>query len=246
MERAGPTAWLRDDDGRRVTYPMALSSSESLLSQLKERHRYPEVAALGDRIGAWRLYHHFRTDAEAPVRQPQVGVHSPVLDADGSNLAAAWQTIREIGDGPALDSAVAEAFPGSRVIVHADEALRVSLRVSMPGVLRPLDVGELSDGTLRYLSLLAALLSPRPPAMLALNEPETSLHPALLGPLGRLIARAASVTQLFVTTHSRALAEAVARDTRARLVEIALDQGATRIVRGAGDDPSDGDADSDD
>jgi predicted ATPase len=58
------------------------------------------------------------------------------------------------------------------------------------GLPRPLKTSELSDGTLRYLLLVAALLSPRPPALMILNEPETSLHPDLLPPLARLIAQA--------------------------------------------------------
>ena len=61
--------------------------------------------------------------------------------------------------------------------------------MSQPGLLRPLKAAELSDGTLRYLLWIAALLSPRPPELLVLNEPETSLHPDLLPALARLIAR---------------------------------------------------------
>src|SRR4051794_35203835 len=51
------------------------------------------------------------------------------------------------------------------------------LRPHQHGLLRPLSGAELSDGTLRYLLWVAALLTPRPPALLVLNEPETSLHP---------------------------------------------------------------------
>jgi predicted ATPase len=229
MERAGPTAWMRDDDGRRVTYPLELSSSESVLSQLRDRHRYPEVASLCERMQRWRLYHHFRTDADAPLRQPQVGVSTHVLSASGDDLAAALQTIREVGDGPALDEAVEDAFPGSRVLVEADGMVRVGVRMRVPGIQRPLEASELSDGTVRYLCLVAALLSPRPPELLALNEPETSLHPQLLAPLGRLIARASRGSQLFVTTHSRELADAASADTGARTIELRLVDGATVI-----------------
>jgi predicted ATPase len=236
MERAGPTAWMRDDDGKRVTYPRELSSSESVLSQLRDRHRYPEIAAIAERVQGWRLYHHFRTDAESPLRQPQVGVSTPVLSSSGEDLAAALQTIREIGDGPALDAAVADAFPGGSVLVHADEMLRVTVRMRMPGIQRPLEASELSDGTLRYLALVAALLTPRPPELLALNEPETSLHPQLLGPLGRLIGRASRDSQLFVTTHSRELAEHIAGSTEARTVELSLEEGETRVGGDAEDD----------
>lgn len=59
---------------------------------------------------------------------------------------------------------------------------RFRLTLQQPGLLRPLDTTELSDGTLRYLLLTAALFSPRPPPLLVLNEPENSLHPDLIPP----------------------------------------------------------------
>ena len=240
MERAGPTAWMRDDDGKRVTYPRELSSSESVLSQLRDRHRYPEVASIAERIQGWRFYHHFRTDPEAPLRQPQVGVRTHVLGAAGDDLAAAIQTIREVGGERALDDAVADAFPGGRVLVHADEMLRVGVRMEMPGIRRALEARELSDGTLRYLCLVAALLTPRPPELLALNEPETSLHPQLLAPLGRLVARASRASQLFVTTHSQELAAHIEEAAAARTVALALVDGETRIAGQRFDEDGDG------
>ena len=239
MERSGPTAWMRDDDGKRVTYGRELSASESVLSQLRDRHRYPEVSAFCERIQGWRLYHHFRTDSDAPLRQPQVGVSTHVLSPSGDDLAAALQTIREVGDGPALDEAVEDAFPGSQVAVEADGMTRVALRMRVPGIRRQLEATELSDGTVRYLCLLAALLTPRPPELMALNEPETSLHPQLLAPLGRLVARAGRDAQLFVTTHSRELADAVADATGARTIELRLANGATEIVGQRLDDDPD-------
>ncbi|MBL1329590.1 AAA family ATPase, partial [Acinetobacter baumannii] len=72
-------------------------------------------------------------------------------------------------------------------------------------LLRPLRTAELSDGTLRYLLWIAALLSPRPPALLVLNEPETSLHPDLLPALGRLVGQAAQHSQVLVVSHAARL-----------------------------------------
>ena len=68
---------------------------------------------------------------------------------------------------------------------------------------------ELSDGTLRYLLLLTALMTPRPPGLMVLNEPETSLHPELLGPLARLIVEAGRSCQIVVVTHDASLADAL-------------------------------------
>ncbi|WP_341484305.1 AAA family ATPase [Chelativorans petroleitrophicus] len=103
-------------------------------------------------------------------------------------------------------------------------------RCGKPGLLRPLTAAEFSDGTLRYLLLVAALLSPRPPSLLVLNEPETSLHPSLIAPLGRLIGRAAEQSQLIVITHSQALAEALAADRDAISFTLAKELGETVVL----------------
>jgi predicted ATPase len=77
-------------------------------------------------------------------------------------------------------------------------------------------------------------MSPRPPPLLALNEPETSLHPDLLGPLGELIAQAAARSQLWITTHSEALARDVAKRTGGRALALEKVGGETG-VRPAGE-----------
>jgi len=76
------------------------------------------------------------------------------------------------------------------------------------------DASELSDGTLRYLALAGALMAYRLPSFIALNEPETSLHQDLLDPLARLIVQASERTQLWLVTHSEALAGQVATARR--------------------------------
>jgi len=127
-----------------------------------------------------------------------------VLSHDGRDFAAAWQTIKEIGDEAALADALDDAFPGASVTVEESKG-RFALLFHQPGLLRPLSQTELSDGTLRYLLWIAALLTPRPPELMVLNEPETSLHPDLLAPLARLMAKCAESTQLWVTSHAAGL-----------------------------------------
>jgi predicted ATPase len=153
---------------------------------------------------AWRFYDHFRTDREAPARRPQIGTYTPVLASDGADLAAAIQTIIEIGNRDELDEMVEDAFPGAQLEVENLGGF-FELLMRQHGLLRPLKTAELSDGTLRYLLLIAALLSPRPPALTILNEPEASLHADLLPPLARLIGRAAERTQIVVVSHTQAL-----------------------------------------
>ena len=90
---------------------------------------------------------------------------------------------------------------------------------------------ELSDGTLRYLLLIAALLSPRPPSLMILNEPETSLHPDLLPPLARLIAQAAQRSQIVVVSHAVGLVSALAAMIEARQIVLEKQLGET-VVEG--------------
>ncbi|MGH7485775.1 MAG: AAA family ATPase, partial [bacterium] len=209
LDRHGPSTWLRNPEGRMDEFPFVLLDSESVLSQIVEPHRYPEISLLRQTLSRWRFYHQFRTDAQSPLRYPQIGVQTSVLSRDGSDLAAVLETILEIGDEAGLNETIAGAFGGARLRIVPNETL-LSVLLEAPGLLRPLGARELSDGQLRFLCLCAALLSPRPPSLLALNEPETSLHPDLFEPLARLIARASGISQIWVTTHSRGLADRIA------------------------------------
>jgi predicted ATPase len=229
FERGPSGTWVRDAVGRRVSYSGELIPSEGVFSQLREPHLYPELSALRTEMGNWRFYHHFRTDKDSPLRKPQVGVHTPVLSHDGNDLAAALQTILEIGDHEQLRNSVANAFHGAPLVIENSKA-GFSTLLQMPGLKRPLDASEVSDGTLRYLCLLAVLLSPRPPAFLALNEPETSLHPDLLDGLARLITQASKNSQLWITTHSPRLAELIEGYSNEPNIKLELVNGETRIV----------------
>ena len=187
--------------GERLCYPLVLSQSESVLSQLHEPHLYPELSSLREMMIGWRFYHHFRTDLESPLRRPQIAVRTPILSDSGIDVAAALQTIKEIGDHQALQNAIQDAFPGSELIIKA-EGSRFELLLLQKGMRRPFEARELSDGTLRYLCLVAALLSPRPSDFLAINEPEMSLHPDLIDPLANLIYQASKHSQIWVTMYS--------------------------------------------
>ena len=231
FERNSERAWILDREERLADYSGELLPTESVLSQLREPHLYPELSALRAEMNQWRFYHHFRTDHESPLRHPQVGVRTPVLGHDGRDLAAALQTIIEIGQEEDLHDAIRSAFPGASLdIDHDEESGMFAVLLRMPGLKRPLRARELSDGTLRYLCLLAALLSPRPPALLALNEPETSLHPDLYEPLARAMVNAARNSQLWVVTHSQRLAELVEQYSGEEPIRLELSGGETKVM----------------
>ena len=228
VDRHNAVVQSRSADGDWQIAAQHLAGFDSMLAQFGDPRGAPEVLMLRERMRAWRFYDHLRTDAEAPARRAQVGTHTPALADDGADLGAALQTIREIGDAEALDTAVDDAFPGARIEIAVDKG-RFEVLMHQPGLLRPLQAAELSDGTLRYLLLLAALMTPRVPPLLVLNEPETSLHPDLLPALGRLIGSAASRTQLVVVTHAARLVASLASQSDCLALTLRKSLGETRI-----------------
>ena len=89
---------------------------------------------------------------------------------------------------------------------------------------------ELSDGTLRYLLWVAALLTPRPPPLMVLNEPETSLHPELVPALARLIVDASARSQVWVISHSDVLIAELTKSESCNWMRIGKDEGETSIL----------------
>ena len=137
------------------------------------------------------------------------------------------QTIIELGDVNALADAIDDAFPESRIEINETDGF-FELRLHQKGLLRPLRAAELSDGTLRFLLLTAALLTPRPASLLILNEPETSLHVDLIPALARLIVRASEESQVIVVSHASSLIEAHS-DAGAQKLALIKEFGETRI-----------------
>ncbi len=190
---------------------LPLQPFESMLAEYADPFAAPELIATREIMRSWRFYDTFRTDADAPSRRASIGTRTPVMSDDGSDLAAAIQTIYEMGDYTALDHAIDDAFPGSSIRINRSD-FGMQLALKQPGMLRELTAAELSDGTLRFILLMAALLTPRPPELMVLNEPENSLHPELIPPLARLISIAAEQSQIIVVTHNESLVEQLESD----------------------------------
>lgn len=205
-----------------------LSAVDSMIAHCADPADGLELLILRERMRAWRFYDDLRTDRDAPARRSQVGTFTPILAGDGSDIGAAIQTIIEIGDSDALRDAIADAFDGATIGVGD----RFEVEMRQHGLLRSLTAAELSDGTLRYVLLVASLLSPRPPELMILNEPEASLHPDLLNPLARLLVKASERCQIVVVSHAQKLVAALGEHGNATLIELQKSMGET-IVAGA-------------
>lgn len=246
MKREGPGIFLRDERGRMVPFGETLLTSETAISVLAHEGTAPEISTFCRFVDQWRFFHGFRTDAGSPLRQPCLAVTSPLLDEDGANLAAVFATLsvtRE--DTVDLDRAVASALGGARLVIPEPET-QASFGLSLPEFeKRIFSARELSDGQLRFLALAGALLSYRAPPLIALNEPESSLHPDMIEPLADLIARAAEKSQVWIVTHSERLAEAVQERCGLRPLRVIRKDGATWIegMRLTGVMPGEGDDD---
>jgi predicted ATPase len=225
--RKGSMVKTRSTNGKMEHLPLPMHGPESMLSELRENVRHASLAAVRLTLMDWRMYHQFRTDMDAPIRRPRVGFWSPILAHDGSNLAATLQTLIENAQHD-IHGIVAEAFPWCDWSpVRSSGQFELSL--THPGMERSLRAAELSDGTLRYFCLVAALLSSKPPPLLVLNEPESSLHHGLLEPLAGLIAQVPETTQVIVVTHSQVLSEALVQRCDAKVIELIMEKSQTKL-----------------
>ncbi|MEH3116087.1 MAG: AAA family ATPase [Methylorubrum populi] len=238
LDRDGPAGFVRDEAGRKRAFGLDLLPTETALAALQDAVRFPELQSVRQALDAWRFHHGVRTDADSPLRRPCLAVTTPTLSSDGADLAAVFATLVHIrADTADLDAAIADAFPGARLVVPPPgrEARFGVIFSDYPK--RVFEPSELSDGTLRYLALAGTLLAYRLPPFLALNEPETSLHPDLMAPLARMIVQASKRTQVWLVTHSERLAAAVAEHGGVRPRVVLKREGATWIegLRLAGD-----------
>lgn len=228
LKRNQDGALLRNREGAWAPHLLPLRYWQSALASVRDPHEYPELEAVRHRFERWRFYHHFSTELASPLRRPQFVTQAPILSHSGDNLAAALATIVVAGQDSLLNAAVEAAFPGTSLSFHGS-AQGLTIGLQRTGLFRALAAPELSDGTLRYLCLLAALLSAQPAEFIAINEPESSLHPDLIRPLAGLIAQASSRTQIWVTTHSQELARHLQDQADAQTYEIDLVKEETKV-----------------
>ena len=228
FERTNAAVWARGPAGERQVVDEQALASETALATVGAG--YPEISTLRQELANWRFFHGFRTDADSGLRRPCRAITSPLLASDGTNLAAVFSTLRHIRqDTYDLDAAVDLAFPGAKLVVPYPEEFATFGLVFPETPKRTFWAHELSDGTLQFLALMGALLSYRLPPLIALNEPETSLHPGLLPALAKTIARAAGRAQIWVVTHSQPLADAIAAESGVEPREVIRTEDGTAI-----------------
>ncbi|MGY4399981.1 AAA family ATPase [Bradyrhizobium sp. USDA 3315] len=229
MERTNSYVSVRGESGAWSEHKDAVLPSETALADFLDGKACPEIDLIRNSLQSWRFYHDFRTDPGSPIRKPCLAITTPSLSADGSDLAAALATLSAIRqDAVDLQDAIEDAFPGAELRAWAENG-RCEFELQQADVPRPFKAHELSDGTLKYICLLAVFMGYRLPPFIALNEPETSLHPSLLAPLARLIARASRRADIWIVTHSEQLMEALRSESAVPPRRVIKAKGATTI-----------------
>jgi predicted ATPase len=230
MKRKGPLISVRNGAGRMEEYPEQALTSETAIALLGDAGHYPEIGTFRRAIDGWRFFHGFRTDRDSPLRSPCLAVTATMLDEDGSNLAAVFATLAHTRqDTVDLDRAVADAFGGARLVVPDPLEFAEFSLVFPDFPQRQFSPRELSDGQMRFLALAGALLSYRRPRFIALNEPETSLHPDMLPALAQMIASASADSQIWIVTHSELLGAEIEKRCGTRPKRVIRKDGATWI-----------------
>ncbi|MEW6166678.1 MAG: AAA family ATPase [Pseudomonadota bacterium] len=207
----------------------SLRPDESVLSQRKDPDLYPELTWVGQQFDRIQLFREWSFGRYAPQRRAQQTTLDPAsLGPDALNLALVLNHLEHSDAGPRLNALAKRFLPRYQRFTTRIEAGSVQLYLHEEGA-GAISATRLSDGTIRFLALLALLLNPEPPPLICIEEPELGLHPDALSILASLMVEASGRTQLIVTTHSDALVSALTDHASSVLVSEHL--GGTRLNR---------------
>jgi predicted ATPase len=203
-----PTVLLPSNDDREI--PSARKErSRSILAQLRDPEQFPELAFLAEQYERTRIYRDWSFGRTTLPRLPQkTDGRSDYLESDCGNLAMVINRIRrDPAQKEQLIERLNDLYPGIKDVDVSIEGGTAQVFLTEGKFAMP--ATRLSDGTLRYLCLLAILLHPTPPPLICIEEPELGLHPDVMPAIGKLLKQASERTQLIVTTHSEVLVDSL-------------------------------------
>lgn len=211
-------AELRVGGETRLLQPKDYDASQSILAQRRDPDQYPEITHLAQSYEQIRLYRDWSFGRQSPARRPQdAALPNQYLEPDGGNLGLILNRFQR---EPAVKARLLDAL---RKLYEGIDDYGVQIEGGTVQVFvqegdRTIPAARLSDGTLRYLCLLAILCHPKPPPLVCIEEPELGLHPDILPTIADLLKEASQRCQLIVTTHSEVLVDALTGQPEAVLV----------------------------
>ena len=196
----------RGGEQQLVNYELD-NPSESILSQLVDKDRYYQIYTLREAIKDIAIYSYFNTTSSSPIRKPVLPGFTNRLAKDGSNLPQVLNAIK-VTDKQSyakISDALTAVNPNFRGFDFNFLGTSIELLLDEVGLNRAIHVTHISDGTLRYLCLLAIVFNPRRGRLVCIDEPEVGLHPDMLSELMQAIIESSRTTQFVISTHSSLL-----------------------------------------
>ena len=205
---------------------------QSILSQRRDPDTFPELTYLANQFGRMRIYREWDLGRLAPVRLPQrPDAYPGELLEDASNLGL---VLSNLLNQPLVKARILERmkdfYPSFNDVNVAITGGAVQIFFHEDRLRQPVPATRLSDGSLRYLCLLAVLCHPDPPPVICLEEPELGLHPDIIPEVAKLLIEASSRSQIFVTTHSDILVDCLT-DVPESVIVCEKYNGATKLER---------------
>ncbi|WGV27000.1 AAA family ATPase [Halotia branconii] len=190
-------------------HPDNLMPDQSILSQRKDPELYPELSYLGSQFSTIGLYREWHLGRNSEIKKNQKpDLPAMYLLEDGSNLGIFLNNLKIKINREIVEKLKKfyDKFEDFNVNIYGGT---VQIFIREEGVIQPIPANRLSDGTLRYLFLMALLLDPTPPPLICIEEPEIGLHPDILPTIVEMLIDASQRTQIIITTHSDALVSAL-------------------------------------
>jgi len=221
-EKEQPKKFLDRRPGHAVTFDFqehqlvahegSVPDDQTLLSLVAGPFGNPVVLSFRDHLASWGIYHDLHVDQDAPIRQAAVARTENRVNADGQNLIPVLHTLYSTDRAfkKEIDAAMRAAFGSDFEELSFPPAAdqRIQLRLRWRSLKSAQSAADLSDGTIRFLLLLAILATPEPDTVIAIDEPETGLHPGMLPIVAEFARQAAESSQVILTTHSPQLLDA--------------------------------------
>ena len=180
-----------------------VARGKSVLSEIRNPVEYPEITEIARMLSAIKVYRSWHVGRDSPVRHPQRTDGDPnFLEEDFSNLALVVNDLLGRRLEPSLDSYLKRFYESYESLHPRIFGNTIELIVNETGTSSALPASRLSDGTIRFIALLAILCHPEPPPLICIEEPEIAMHPDSQDLVVELLRKASERTQLIVTTHS--------------------------------------------
>lgn len=215
-EVSQPFKFLERDPRHAVTFDReqrtlmahegSVPEEQPLLSLVAGPFGDPIVIAFREQLTSWSIYHDLPVHQNAAIRQAAVARLEPRVASDGQNLIPVLHTLyssdREFKRS--IDSAMKAAFGADyeELVFPPAADQQVQLRLRWKSLRTEQSAADLSDGTIRFLLMLAIFCSPRAGDVIAVDEPEVGLHPSMLPIVAEFATEAAGRSQVILTTHS--------------------------------------------